>query len=126
MQSLSTFVNSLSRFSFPVLRIGIGIVFVWFGWSALTNTDMWVRLVPDYATIFTSAATLVKIHGAIELVFGLFLVIGFWVRWSAFILFISLVNTVFLVSGPTRVRDIGLACAALSIFLAPVRRTFGN
>jgi len=100
-----------------ILRLGIGFAFVWFGYSGLTNTEMWVRLVPAWALALGSAATMVKIHGAIELIFGLILISGYYVRIAAIVLFLSILHTVFIVSGPTRIRDIAIASAVLYIAL---------
>lgn len=115
-------IDNLSKYSPLVLRIAIGFVFIWFGWSSIFQTDMWVRLVPEWATALLSAAALVKIHGVVELVFGVFVVVGVYTRISALILFLSILHTVFLVSGPTQARDISITIAtlALAIYKKPV------
>lgn len=119
MNKINMFLDRYSRYSQLVLRVGLGAVFVWFGWSSFSNPDMWVRLVPAWTEAIGSPVTLVKIHGAVELVFGLLLVLGIKKRFAATILFISLLNTLTLVSGPTLVRDIGLAFALFSLILKP-------
>ena len=119
---MQNFLSRYERYAPVVLRIGIGFVFIWFGWSALTNTDMWTRLVPEWATSIASPVTLVKIHGLVELTFGALLIIGFWARLSATILLVSLINTLTLVSGPTLIRDFGLAIALVSLVLNPYKR----
>jgi uncharacterized membrane protein YphA (DoxX/SURF4 family) len=117
-----TFLSRYERYAPVVLRIGIGFVFLWFGWGGLTNTDMWVGLVPAWTTAFAAPATLVKIHGLVELLFGTILIFGFYARIAAAVLLLSLANTLTLVSGPTFIRDIGIATALVSLILNPYQR----
>ncbi len=115
IHSIERFVNRYARYSPLVLRLGLAFVFVWFGWSGIFNTELWTGLVPAWTGDIAPAATLVKIHGLVELTFGLLLAFGVYTRLSAFILCVSLVHTTFLLSGPTMVRDIGLSIALLSV-----------
>ena len=101
-----------------VLRIGLGLVFIWFGYSGLTNTAMWVNLVPAWTLSIAPAATLVKLHGAFELIGGLLLCAGLWTRWVSGLLLLDLLNTITLLPyGPIMVRDVGLAISLLSVYL---------
>lgn len=111
-------LNDFKQYAPLVLRIGIGFVFIWFGLSGLTNTSMWVGLVPSWTNAIASPSTLVYIHSVIELVGGLLVCAGYWLRPAAAILFLSLAHTLTLLDfGPIYVRDIGLALATLAIFL---------
>ncbi len=102
-----------------ILRLGLGFVFIWFGYSGLTNTAMWTGMVPAWTSVFGPAKTLVQIHGAVELLGGILLVLGIWIRPVAAVLLLSLLHTLTLLKfGPIMVRDIGLAAAMLSIFLS--------
>jgi uncharacterized membrane protein YphA (DoxX/SURF4 family) len=109
----------MEKYSHHVLRIGIGFVFLWFGYSALTNSDMWIRLVPAWTGFLGEAKTLVTFHGIFELIFGLLLMAGIRTRIVATLLGLSLLHTLFLVSGPTLIRDIGLLAALASLALNP-------
>ncbi len=115
MHKVEAFFERYSFLSTYILRIGIGFVFIWFGYSGVTNTDMWIRLVPAWTGFLGSAKTLVIMHGIVELVFGLLVLVGIWTRTSAAILFLSLFHTLFLVSGVTLIRDIGVAAGALAL-----------
>jgi uncharacterized membrane protein YphA (DoxX/SURF4 family) len=121
MQRIQTTLNRYASYAPVVLRIGIAFVFIWFGISALTNTDMWIRLVPEWALNIAPAATLVKMHGLVELLFGAMLAFGIYARLSAFILLLSILNTLTLVSGAIFIRDVGLAVALVSLMLQPYR-----
>jgi uncharacterized membrane protein YphA (DoxX/SURF4 family) len=121
MQHIQTTIGRYSSYAPVVLRIGIAFVFIWFGLNGLTHTDTWVRLVPEWALAIAPAATLVKIHGLVELVFGIFLAFGIYARVSATILLLSIVHTLTLISGSIFIRDAGLAIALVSLVLQPYR-----
>lgn len=118
MNYLNNKLAGVEKYAPLILRIGLAFVFMWFGWSGIANTQMWVAMVPSWALVFGSAATLVKIHGAFELFFGLLLFAGILTRLSAFLLLLSLLQTLTILSwGPVMVRDIGLTLALIAIVL---------
>ncbi len=121
MNKVTAFFENKSTWAPVILRIGLGAVFLWFGWSALTSTDMWIRLVPAWVSFIGTPEALVKAHGVFEIVFGLLLILGVYGRLVAAILMFNLLHTVFLVSGPTMIRDIGLTIALLSLVFNPGR-----
>ncbi len=101
-----------------VLRVGLGFVFIWFGFSGITNPQMWVGLVPEWTSVFGPATTLVLIHGIVELIGGIMLCAGWYVRPVGIILLLSLLQTLTILNfGPVMVRDIGLAIALLAAIL---------
>ena len=103
-----------------ILRMGLSLVFLWFGWQQLANTDAWVGLIPDYALNLSSvsAETLVRFNGSFEIVFGLCLLFGFFTRISAFLLALHMVHiTVTVGYNGIGVRDFGLTVAVISLFL---------
>lgn len=120
----STFWNTTSKDIAPiVLRIGLSLVFLWFSYSQLTNPEMWTRLVPEYAVSLSgmTATTLVYANGIFELVFGLLLLAGLFVRVAALLLALHLVGIInSLGYGSMGVRDFGLCLATFAVFF------FGN
>lgn len=111
--------NKLSRYAPYVLRMSIGFVFMWFGWSGITNVDMWTGLVPTWATHIASAEMLVLLHGWFELICGILLFSGFLVRIVSGLLFLNLLHIIFLLEpGAVMIRDIGIVGTLLAIFLA--------
>ncbi len=113
--------NALTKFephADTILRMGLGFVFLWFGWSSITNPSYWSDLVPTWTSFIAEAETLVRLHGIVELVAGLFLFAGIKTRFSAGLLFIVLVHTIILLEpGAIMVRDVGLATALLALTL---------
>jgi uncharacterized membrane protein YphA (DoxX/SURF4 family) len=98
-----------------IARMGIGFVFVWFGLSGIISPENWISMVPMWATAITSAHTLVVLHGIVELVFGFLFMINVWRKVSGLVLFVSIVQTLTIVGGPTLVRDISIAAAVFGL-----------
>jgi uncharacterized membrane protein YphA (DoxX/SURF4 family) len=112
-------MKNLKKFSPLLLRIGISLAFIWFGFTQLNNPGGWVGLIPDYVlSIGISAKTLVLFNGVFDLVFGILLLIGIYVRPVSLLLGIHLLHTSLVLGlSPSGVRDFALALATLSIFL---------
>jgi uncharacterized membrane protein YphA (DoxX/SURF4 family) len=107
-----------------VLRLSVGLVFAYFGWTSLLTPEMWSGYVPEWTGAYAAAETLVRFHGALEITLGAALALGVGTRAVALFLCLDLVHIVTLVGwGSVAVRDLGLAGAALAIALA---RPAGN
>ena len=113
-------LQKLSKYSPIVLRTGVAIVFLWFGFSQLKSPENWIKLIPDYATSLTqlSATSLVYVNLVFELVFATLLLLGLFTRTTALLLTLHLLHiTTALGYGPVAVRDFSLAIATFAIFL---------
>ena len=98
-----------------VLRIGISLVFLWFGINQLINPDYFISYIPDWAAEFTY---LIVLNGIFEIVFGLLLLIGLFTKFSSAILTIHLMTiTMSLGYNDVAVRDFGLMIATMVIFM---------
>jgi uncharacterized membrane protein YphA (DoxX/SURF4 family) len=115
-------MNSYSRYAPVIVRIGMSLVFLWFGTNQLMHPTMWAGVVPAWVSAMTpgGASTVVHINGWFEIVAGLCLVVGFQVRLVALLLGLHLLGIAssFGVNSPIGVRDFGLTIATLSIFFA--------
>jgi uncharacterized membrane protein YphA (DoxX/SURF4 family) len=116
-------MKNISSYAPAVLRLGLTFVVVWFGVSQLSNPNMWLGIVPHWATALSgmSAAAVVHANGWFEIITGLALGIGLWTRWVALLLSIHLYV---IASGfgfsSVGVRDIGLGTSLLALAM------FGN
>jgi uncharacterized membrane protein YphA (DoxX/SURF4 family) len=109
----------MKKFAPLILRIGLAFVFLWFGTNQLLSQSMWLSLIPAWAVSLTgmTAKTLVMINGTFEIIAGALLAVGVWIRPVAFLLAIHLLMIIGDVGlSPIGIRDIGLFCAALSVF----------
>ena len=60
-------MNKAKRYSFLVLRIGISLVFLWFGFSQIKNPSGWIGMIPSYAK-FIPENLLIYSNGIIEII----------------------------------------------------------
>lgn len=102
-----------------LLRIALSLVFFYFGYSQISNPDFWTGFIPDFVLGFgLSANNFVVFNGMMELVFGLFLILGLYTRFASLVLSLHLFGIALSVGfSPTGVRDFGLAFATLAVFL---------
>ena len=102
-----------------ILRLGVGLVFLYFGFSQLSSPLNWIGFVPEFLPdIGLSLNNIVVLNGFFEIIFALFLIIGLYVRSSGILLSLHLFFTSFSIGfNPVGVRDFGLAVSTLVIFL---------
>lgn len=113
-------LNKLSTLSPVVLRIGIALVFLWFGASQLSDPSSWIGFVPDSVLSMSglSVITLVYLNGAFEVVLGTALFFGLFTRLTALLLALHMFDITYIVGFDSiGVRDFGLSIATLAIFL---------
>ena len=106
-----------------ILRLGLALLFLWFGFSQLIDSINWVGWVPEWAVniLHIPPAMIVLLNGAFEVVAGTLLAMGLWVRLFSALLALHLLVLVFEI-GPTPigVRDFGLMMATFALcFLMP-------
>lgn len=109
----------LAKWSPIVLRVVLSLVFLYFAFAQFTNTNSWIGFVPEGVLIGgLTARTVVLMNAFLELIFGVLLLIGLFTRVSALILSLHLFGIAFSLGwNDLAVRDFGLACATLSVFL---------
>jgi uncharacterized membrane protein YphA (DoxX/SURF4 family) len=109
----------LDKYSAPVLRISVSLVFLWFGISQLTSPSDWTVFLPSWtSSLLISQNVIIYFNGTFEVILGLALILGIWTRLIALVLSLHLFSiTLALGYGPLAVRDFGLALATFSIFL---------
>ncbi len=110
----------LQPFAPVVLRIGMALVFLWFGFDQFLHTSAWTGFIPDSMISIShlSATTLVYLNGVFELVFGTALLLGFYTRFVALLLALHLLDITYVVGySSLGVRDFGLSIATISIWL---------
>ena len=128
-------IEDYGKYAPAVVRIGLALVFLWFGVSQLVAPESFLGYVPSW--IYSNSVGMQHAHslqllhgvsglahwlimgnGIFETVFGLLLLAGFFVRLSALLLFLHLVVIAFSLGyNDAAVRDVGLAVATFSVFL---------
>ena len=113
-------MDNLKKISPAVLRIGIALVFLWFGWSQIHDAKQWVSFVPQWVSDISSLSlmTIVYLNGIFEIVFGSALLLGFFTRLVAFFLALHMIDITYIVGlDAIGVRDFGLAVAAVVVWM---------
>jgi len=103
-----------------VLRIGLSLVLLWFGWQQLSDPGSWAAVVPPFYTDPSglSAQTFVLINGWFEIIFGTLLLLGIFSRITALLLALHMLHITFTVGyNGIGVRDFGLAMGMIAVFL---------
>jgi len=112
-------VKRLSITPSIVLRIAISIVLFWFGVSGLFYTSTMVGYVPDWANIAGETLELtIQINGFIELILGLLIFTGLFLRLAT-IFFIIHMGLILAAVGYNEigVRDFGLLLSGVALYL---------
>jgi uncharacterized membrane protein YphA (DoxX/SURF4 family) len=94
-----TITGILARSGVPVLRIGLGLVFLWFGALKLIPglspaADLAARTVERLSLGIVPADVAVPILGGWEVLIGLGLITGFALRATLFLLIVQMAGTV--------------------------------
>lgn len=109
--------ENLVNFSKLLLRYGMAIVFLWFGFSQLHNPSPWITFLPSWVTMMPiSENHFVQLNGLFEVIAAALLLIGAYVRISALLLGLHLFGIALSIGiTSTGVRDFGLAIASLAL-----------
>lgn len=120
-RKFDSLIERFKKFSPLVVRIGLSLVFLWFGSQQLLHTEAWTGLIPKSILSISgmSALSFVYFNGIFEIVFSILLILGLFTRLAALLLALHLLNIIFVVGySDIAVRDFGLAMAGISIFLS--------
>jgi uncharacterized membrane protein YphA (DoxX/SURF4 family) len=105
-----------------ILRLGLAVVFLYFGISQILDQSKWIYFVPDrFLSFYISEilkSKIVFLNGIFDTVIALSLISGLFIRIFSFLGFIHLFSiTVFSLGfEPSGIRDLGLSFAMLSLF----------
>ncbi|MDD5357028.1 MAG: DoxX family protein [Candidatus Pacebacteria bacterium] len=110
-------MKNMKKYAPLVLRVGISLVVLWFGFQQLLHPQMWVRILPAWtASLPFTPLTLIAINSWFEIIFGLALLVGFQTRIVAFLVALHIFHIAYTLGyGAVGVRDFGLGMAALSM-----------
>ena len=111
--------EKMKVFTPVILRIGLALVFLWFGSQQIFNADMWTSFIPSWMiAIGFNPTFLVHFNGAFEIVFGLCLLAGYFTRTTALLLALHMLDITITVGySSIGIRDFGLFIATFAIFL---------
>jgi uncharacterized membrane protein YphA (DoxX/SURF4 family) len=64
------------NFGITLLRIALAFVFLWFGFSQISDAALWTSFVPPWTSAIASAGTMVYLNGIFEVITGSLLALG--------------------------------------------------
>jgi uncharacterized membrane protein YphA (DoxX/SURF4 family) len=105
-----------------ILRLGLAVVFLYFGISQILDQSKWIYFVPDrFSNFYISEilkSKIVFLNGIFDTVIALSLISGLFIRIFSILGFIHLCSIAIFSLGfePSGIRDLGLAFAILSLF----------
>lgn len=113
-------VRTMKELSFLILRIGIGITFIWIGILILTYPAGWAGFLPPWTSNllpFDQNALLV-ITAIFDISIGILLLVNYF-TWLASLLGSVHLAGILIISGidAVTVRDIGLLAGTLALFI---------
>lgn len=102
-----------------LLRLGLGLVFLYAGLHALIDPQSWIGFVPFWISKIMPASTFLTAHSIFELLLGGILLLGKWkLPAAAMIAALDLAAILFLYGvDDVTFRDFGLVMMALALFL---------
>ena len=120
-------LDKLTPYSTSVLRIVIGLVFIYFGYTGIVTPDMWAGFVPEWTSFLGTPEKLVQLHGIAEVALGLLLILGIQTRIIALLLFLNLAHIITTLEfGPSMVRDFGILAGLFTLTATQPNKTAQN
>jgi uncharacterized membrane protein YphA (DoxX/SURF4 family) len=111
--------NKLENSGLVLLRVGLALVFLWFGAEQLLHPNDWISYIPEFLNnFFLPPVKLVMINGLFEVVASILLILNIHTRIVALLLAIHMIGIAISIGiNPIGVRDLGLSVATLSLSL---------
>jgi len=103
----------------PILRYGVGFVFLVFGIWQIISPNYWAGYLPSYTLNFgVSSGLIIFLNGILDLFIGVGIVLGIYLRFFSVLGILRILVIIFSLGwNDVAVRDIGIIFALVSIFL---------
>lgn len=111
-----------SEWGIFVLRVGLAVLFLWFGFSQFLDQSAWVSWVPDWVLAMTGleAEMVVLLNGGLEIALGILLALGLYIRPAAILLGLHLAVITFEIGvNSVGMRDFAIMMATFALALMP-------
>lgn len=102
-----------------ILRLGLGIVFLYFGINQLLNYSRWVSFLPNFLSNSSMAAFIIYLNAIFDIFIGVCLIFGLFLKIVSILGFLHLLGITLFSLGlnsPSGIRDLGLAFSILALF----------
>ena len=105
-----------------ILRIGLAVLFLWFGFSQFLDQAAWTSWVPEWAMNLSGleAEMIVLLNGGLEIALGVLLALGLYIRPAAVLLGLHLALITFEIGlNSVGMRDFAIMAATFALALLP-------
>lgn len=105
-----------------ILRVAVAFPILWAGVRGILNPTDWVGFVPSFVGEIIDPEVFLIAHGFLWIVTAAGLIAGFWRPFFAAVAFLGITSIlIFFGVDDITFRDVGLALAALVLFLREMR-----
>lgn len=113
--------------SYLVLRVSLGLVFLWIGTDILRHPDVWLGFVPANLPFGIPRAVGLKINGLFDIGLGVVLVVRVFPKTAAALAALHLTG-ILVTNGIDQIviRDVGLLGASLALLVWPTAKRRSN
>jgi len=119
---MRNFLKKLARQEDWILRIAIAFTVLWAGVRGMLNPTDWVGFVPQFVENFIDPEVFLIAHGFLWILVAAGLIAGFWRPFLSFVAFAGIASIlIFYGVDDITFRDVGLALAALVLFLREMK-----
>lgn len=116
IKKINNVLYKLEPYTYVIARIGISLVFVWFGFNQFLFYEDFLSYLPSFLINLSYAKYLIYANGAFDLTFGSLLLFGKWIRPVAALMFLHVISIVGALGyNDIAIRDLGLAIVLLAI-----------
>lgn len=99
---------TLQKITYWIGKLLIVITFLYFGIEGVIEPSTYVNYIPDWISNFINPEIVVVTHGVIETILALFILFSLGGTIPLIVLIVLFVGILFVVSGATLIRDIGI------------------
>lgn len=117
--------SRLDTISYIILRIGLGITYIWIGVMITIEPISWSGFFPEFIRDLSYSNSVVVAAGVLDFLIGLLLVVGRFVPVASFLSAVHLLGILaFYGIDAITIRDVGLFGASLSLLLTSLSNKF--
>lgn len=106
-------INKNAKYFFIGGKILVALVFLYFGIEGIFSPETFSYLIPDFISRMISADFVVMLHGGVEVVCSVLIILNVGKFWPYVVLIASFLGVLFSVSGTILIRDVGIFGALL-------------
>ncbi len=113
-------IGSYKQYAPVVLRIGIALLMLWFGFTNVFSPNTLIGYLSPSIAHFTpfSSLTVMVINGMFEVLFGVLLLIGVFTRTASLLTALHIFGIAIILGyNDIAIRDYALAAASFAVFL---------